>query len=171
MITRARKGEFGGLRYFSSTFSQNIREEKFARPQRLLGWLDPVHEHLSSQRGAQPFGGEPIEVLAVGTKTPSRDLNFHETMAVTRRFPDKRLAQFTASYATAPSKSCALVGRIAIILASPCFGFSHMEITEEAETEHSIDPVGHSATRRNTFPIASSSTASRRPKASKGCST
>ncbi|KAB0676194.1 Gfo/Idh/MocA family protein [Aureimonas leprariae] len=147
MITRARNGDFGELRYFSSTFSQNI-SEKNSRGHNGY-WGGPVPD-----MGAYPlnavrnlFGQEPTEVHAVGTKTPGRGFNFHDTVAVTLRFEGERVAQFTVSYATAPSESFALVGDKASIHASPCFGFgpkvgiSYVEKTGDAEKEHSFYPV------------------------------
>ena len=93
------------------------------------------------------FGQEPIAVHAVGTKTPERGFNFHDTVAVTLRFPSERLAQFTVSYATASSEFFELVGTKASINASPSFmfgpktGIAYVETTAEGSKKHSFDPV------------------------------
>ncbi|ALN73047.1 Gfo/Idh/MocA family protein [Aureimonas sp. AU20] len=147
MITRARKGEFGELRSFVSTFTQNIREENSRGHNGY--WCGPVPDMgtypLNAVRNL--FGLEPIAVHAVGTKTPSRGFNFHDTVAVTLLFPGDRVGQFTVSYATAPSESFDLVGRTASIHASPCFmfgpstGIAYVEKTDAGETKHKFDPV------------------------------
>ncbi|MBB3938181.1 Gfo/Idh/MocA family protein [Aureimonas phyllosphaerae] len=147
MITRARKGEFGELRYFTSTFAQNVREENSRGHNGYWGGPVPDMGTYPLNAVRNLFGEEPISVHAVGTKTPSRGFNFHDTVAVTLRFPGERLAQFTVSYATAPSESFTLVGRNASIHASPCFmfgpkvGIAYVEKTEDGETEHRFDPV------------------------------
>jgi glucose-fructose oxidoreductase len=147
MITRARGNEFGELRSFVSTFTQNVAE---ANSRGHNGyWGGPVPDMgtypLNAVRNL--FGEEPISVQAVGTKTPGRGFNFHDTVAVTLRFPGERVAQFTVSYATAPSESFDLVGTKASIHASPCFmfgpkiGITYVEKTSEGSKEHGFDPV------------------------------
>jgi predicted dehydrogenase len=147
MITRARNGEFGELRSFMSTFAQDVSE---ANSRGHNGyWGGPVPDMgtypLNAVRNL--FGEEPIAVHAVGTKTPDRGFNFHDTVAVTLRFPNERVAQFTVSYATASSEGFNLIGTKASIYASPCFNFgaktsiAYVERTDEGEKKHSFDPV------------------------------
>lgn len=45
------------------------------------------------------FAAEPLEVHAMGVRTPGRGFDFDDTVAVTLRFPGQRLAQFTISCA------------------------------------------------------------------------
>jgi glucose-fructose oxidoreductase len=147
MITRARGNEFGELRSFSSVFAQNVAE---ANSRGHNGyWGGPVPDMgtypLNAVRNL--FGQEPISVHAVGTKTPDRGFNFHDTVAVTLRFPDERVGQFTVSYATASSEFFELVGTKASINASPCFmfgpkvGITYVEKTGDGSKTHSFDPV------------------------------
>lgn len=147
MVTRARNNEFGELRSFVSTFAQNVKE---ANSRGHNGyWGGPVPDMgtypLNAVRNL--FGQEPVSVHAVGTKTPERGFNFHDTVAVTLRFPGERVAQFTVSYATASSEAFHLVGTKASIHASPCFmfgakvGIAYVETTSEGSREHSFDPV------------------------------
>ncbi len=95
------------------------------------------------------FGEEPISVHAVGTKAPDRGFDFHDTVAVTLRFPGEKTAQFTVSYATAAAESFTLVGTKATIYATPCFmfgpklGITYVEKTEDGEKTHTFDPVDH----------------------------
>ncbi len=147
MITRARDGAFGDLRSFASVFAQNVAE---ANSRGHNGyWGGPVPDMgtypLNAVRNL--FGLEPIAVHAVGTKTPGRGFNFHDTVAVTLRFPGERVAQFTVSYATASSEFFELVGTEASIRASPAFmfgpkiGITYVEKTSDGSKEHSFDPV------------------------------
>jgi predicted dehydrogenase len=86
-------------------------------------------------------------VYAVGTKSPDRSFNFHDTVAVTLRFPGERVAQFIVSYATASSEFFELVGTKASIHASPCFmfgpkvGIKYVERSSEGSKTHSFDAV------------------------------
>jgi predicted dehydrogenase len=147
MITRAREGAFGELRCFVAGFAQNVAE---ANSRGHNGyWGGPVPDMgtypLNAVRNL--FGQEPISVHAVGVKTPGRGFNFHDTVAVTLRFPEERLAQFTCSYATAPVEFFDLVGSKASIHASPCFmfgpkiGITYVEKTSGGSKPHSFDPV------------------------------
>lgn len=147
MITRARRGDFGELRSFVSTFTQDVSEENSRGHNGY--WGGPVADMgtypLNAVRNL--FGMEPIAVHAVGTKTPERGFNFHDTVAVTLLFPGERTAQFTVSYATAASEGFDLVGTKASIHASPCFmfgpstGIAYVEKTSEGSKQHKFDPV------------------------------
>jgi glucose-fructose oxidoreductase len=147
MISRARGNEFGTLRSFTSVFAQNVAE---ANSRGHNGyWGGPVPDMgtypLNAVRNL--FGQEPIAVHAIGSKTPDRGFNFHDTVAVTLRFPEERLAQFTVSYATASAEYFDLVGTTASIHASPAFmfgpkvGIRYVETTEAGSKEHAFDPV------------------------------
>lgn len=147
MITRARAGEFGELRTFTSSFAQNVNEAN-SRGQHGY-WGGPVPDMgvypLNAVRHL--FGAEPIAVHAVGTKAPGRHFDFHDTVAVTLRFPHQRVAQFTASFTTAPAEGFTLSGTKATIHAAPCFMFgpaaaiAYTETTETGSRTHSFDPV------------------------------
>ena len=147
MITRARANAFGDLRSFVSVFAQNVAE---ANSRGHNGyWGGPVPDMgtypLNAVRNL--FGQEPIAVHAIGTKTPDRGFNFHDTVAVTLRFPGERVAQFTVSYATASAEFFELVGTTASIHASPAFMFgpktaiTYVEKTEAGSKTHRFDPV------------------------------
>jgi predicted dehydrogenase len=123
------------------------------------------------------FGQEPIAVHAVGTKTPDRGFNFHDTVAVTLRFPEERIAQFTVSYATASSEFFELVGTKASVHASPSFmfgpkvGIAYVEKTSAGSKEHSFDPVEQFGNETQYFRNAFSTTFSPKLMARKACST
>jgi glucose-fructose oxidoreductase len=147
MVTRAQTGDFGDLRFFTATFSQNVAEENSRGHNGY--WGGPVPDMVTYPLNAvrNLFGLEPISVRAVGVKTAGRGFNFHDTVAVTLQFPGDRLAQFTVSYATAPVERFTLVGTKATIDASPCFmfgpkiGISYVETTAEGSKTHRFDPV------------------------------
>jgi glucose-fructose oxidoreductase len=148
MFTRARNNEFGELRAFTSTFTQNVAE---ANSRGHNGyWGGPVPDMgtypLNAVRNL--FGEEPIAVHAIGTKTSARGFNFHDTVAVTLRFASERTAQFTVSYATASAESFKLIGTKATLHASPCFMFgpdvaiSYTEnLADGTSKTHKFDPV------------------------------
>ena len=57
------------------------------------------------------FGLEPIEVTAIGFKTPDEFFKMeHDTISVTLRFPGDRMAQFVVGYASRPSEGYKIVG-------------------------------------------------------------
>jgi glucose-fructose oxidoreductase len=147
MITRARNGDFGELRSFVSTFAQNVREDNSRGHNGYWGGPVPDMGTYPLNAVRNLFGAEPIAVHAIGTKTPDRGFNFHDTVAVTLRFPGERTAQFTVSYATAASEGFELIGTEASIHASPCFmfgpdtGIAYVEKTSDGEKKHEFDPV------------------------------
>ncbi|WCT72230.1 Gfo/Idh/MocA family oxidoreductase [Sphingomonas naphthae] len=147
MVTRARRGDFGDLRFFSATFAQNVAEENSRGHNGYWGGPVPDMGTYPLNAVRNLFGLEPTSVHAIGTKTAGRRFNFHDTVAVTLQFPGDRLAQFTVSYATAPAERFTLVGTKATIDASPCFmfgpkiGISYVETTADGSETHSFDPV------------------------------
>ncbi|MER5171262.1 Gfo/Idh/MocA family protein [Thioclava kandeliae] len=147
MFTRARRGDFGKLMSFTSTFTQQVAE---ANSRGHNGyWAGPVPDMgtypLNALRNL--FGEEPVSVYAIGTRDPDRGFNFDDTVAVTLGFSGNRVAQFTCSYATEKSESFTLVGTKASIHATPCFmfgpevGISYTETRADGVTEHAFDPV------------------------------
>ena len=147
MITRARANEFGELRAFSSIFAQNVAEANSRGHNGYWGGPVPDMGTYPLNEVRNLFGQEPIAVHATGTRTPERGFNFHDTVAVTLRFPGERMAQFTVSYATASSEFFEFVGTKASVHASPCFmfgpkiGITYVEKTSDGSKTHSFDPV------------------------------
>ncbi|CAF0852447.1 unnamed protein product [Adineta steineri] len=125
VIDRVRKGDFGDPRIFSSVFTQSLKAENHRAKQ---GYdAGPVPD-----MGAYPinavrniFGLEPIEVTAVGFKTPGCEYlkMEHDTINATLRFPGDRVAQFTVSYATAATEGYKVVGTKGEIEVNPSYGF------------------------------------------------
>ncbi|WP_159757087.1 Gfo/Idh/MocA family protein [Sphingomonas sp. 8AM] len=124
-IRRIRAGELGELIAFTACFTQMV---------------DPANHRASNgieagplfDMGAYPinairylFGAEPIEVVsAVGTRHAAAGLgDFDDTIAVTLRLPDDRLAQFTVSYYANNVDTLTIAGTKGSITMNPAFGF------------------------------------------------
>ena len=149
-INRIRAGEFGEVHLFASTFSQLV---------------DPGNHRVTNGELAGPvfdmgpypvnaaryiFEDEPIEVVsAVGTKHPDSSFpqDFFDTVAVTLRFPNSRLAQFNLSYFGNPSDSLIAVGTKGTIELHPAYtfgkGLDQTIVIGEKKEEHSFKNTDH----------------------------
>ncbi len=125
-IEQVRSGKIGQVHTFSSTFAQPI---------------DPSNHRAHSGLGAGPvldmgpypinaaryiFSDEPTEVVsAIGVIHPDTgfDQDFADTVAVTLKFPNARLAQFNLSYYGGPHDSFTVVGTKGSITLEPCYAF------------------------------------------------
>lgn len=123
MIERVQAGEFGDPRLFTSTFTQTVKASNHRTEHGFAA--GPVSDMgpypLNMVR--QLFGDEPIEVSAVGITTPGSKMSTPDTVTVSLRFPQERLAQFTVSYSLPSSERFQLLGSEGQIDAKPCFGF------------------------------------------------
>ncbi|MGM3425174.1 Gfo/Idh/MocA family protein [Pseudomonas benzopyrenica] len=140
MIERVRRGEIGDPRLFTSTFTQPVDTANHRAQSGF--WAGPVTDMgpypLNAVRSL--FADEPIEVSAVGVRTPGRDVTTWDAVTVTLRFPEERLASFTVSFSGPNTERFQLVGRKGEIEASPCFGFGEgvaigYRLTVDGETE------------------------------------
>ena len=99
-IDLVRSGKLGDVHLFTSAFSQMVDPANHrAKNGDLAGpVLDLGPYPVNAARYI--FGAEPEEVVsAVGTRHPEAGLgDFDDTVAVTLRFPGRRLAQFVLSY-------------------------------------------------------------------------
>ncbi|WP_110685027.1 Gfo/Idh/MocA family protein [Salinicola aestuarinus] len=147
LFTRARRGDFGTLRAFSASFSQNVDERNSRGHNGYWGGPVPDMGAYPLNEARQLFAAEPIAVQAIGTQDPTRGFDFHDTVAVTLLFPENRTAQFTVSYATAAIETFSLIGTQATVHASPCFGFgpelelTYVVDTGEARQTYRFEPV------------------------------
>ena len=91
-------GTLGRVWLFTSTFTQLVSKANH-RANRGF-WAGPVPDMgpypINAARNL--FRAEPIEVMAVGVSHPHLGFDFHDTVAITLRFPGERLAQFTVAY-------------------------------------------------------------------------
>jgi glucose-fructose oxidoreductase len=98
-VELARSGDIGEPRIFSSTFTQQVREDNVrTQPRRGSGPIYDVGVYCINA-ARYIFRAEPVEVSAM--RFASRDPRFRaidEAISVTMRFPNERVAQFTCSF-------------------------------------------------------------------------
>ncbi len=149
-IDRIRSGKLGEVHLFASTFSQlvdpgnhRVKNGELAGPVFDMGPY-PVNA------ARYIFEDEPTEVVsAIGTKHPQSGFpqDFYDTVAVTLRFPNDRLAQFNLSYFGNPSNSLIAVGTEGTLELDPAYTFGKglvqtITIGEKKE-EHSFKNTDH----------------------------
>lgn len=120
LAERVARGDVGETRSFTSVFTHGINEDNHRGHSGF--WGGPVPDF-----GAYPlnlvrhlFRAEPVRVHALGTRQDDRDFNFRDTVGVTLRFPDDRIAQYTLSYAAGDVDSFTLVGSRGSITSDSC---------------------------------------------------
>ncbi|CAJ0720349.1 Glucose--fructose oxidoreductase [Ralstonia edaphis] len=122
-IELVRAGKLGRIRAFSAVFSQSVAPSNHRANHGY--WAGPV-----SDMGVYPinavrnlFGEEPIEVSACGVRDPDLPFNFDDTVSVTLRFADHRVAQFVVSYSGASIDQYRILGTKGDLEVSPGFMF------------------------------------------------
>lgn len=149
LVTRCRNGDFGTLLGFSSVFGQDVPQSNH----RARGgyWSGPVPDLGNYPINAvrHLFGAEPVEVTAVGTRTPGRDFNFDDTVSVVLRFADGQIADFMVSYACAPVEGLTLFGSKGSVKVDPCYTFgpsvaiTYTTLIDGKKDRQSYGPVEH----------------------------
>ncbi len=124
-IDRIRKGELGDLIAFTSCFAQMLDPTNHRADHGIEA--GPLFDMAPYQINAARylFGAEPIEVLsATAIRHEQAGLgDLDDTMAVTLRFPDNALAQFTVSYYANGINNLTIAGTRGSILLNPSFTF------------------------------------------------
>jgi predicted dehydrogenase len=125
-IAKIRSGILGDVHLFNSSFSQIVDLTNHrAHSGELAGpVLDMGPYPVNAARYI--FSDEPIEVAsAIGTKHPESgfDQTFADTVAVTLRFSNERLAQFSMSYFGNPVSSLIAIGTKGSIQLDPAYTF------------------------------------------------
>lgn len=122
-IELVRGGKLGRIRAFSAVFSQSVAPSNHRANHGY--WAGPV-----SDMGVYPinavrnlFGEEPIEVSACGVRDPDLPFNFDDTVSVTLRFAEHRVAQFVVSYSGASIDQYRILGTKGDLEVSPGFMF------------------------------------------------
>jgi len=152
VIDRVRKGDLGDLRVFDSVFTQMVKPENHRAKSGFDSGPIPDMGPYPINAVRNIFGEEPIEVFAMGFKTPNSKLELeHDTITVTLRFPSDRVGQFTVGYAQESSEHYRVVGTKGDIFVSPCFMFgsgvkigykAKIEGKEEVKTFAEVDHFG-----------------------------
>jgi predicted dehydrogenase len=125
LIEKIRGGELGTVHLFSSVFAQLLDPENHrAKSGDLAGpVLDMGPYPVNAARYI--FSAEPTEVVsAIGTRHAESGLgDFDHSVAVTLRFPDNRIAQFTLSYYGNTIDSYTVVGTKGNVVMSPGYTY------------------------------------------------
>lgn len=137
-IELVRSGKLGRIRAFSAMFSQSVAPSNHRANHGY--WAGPV-----SDMGVYPinavrnlFGEEPVEVSATGVRHPDLPFNFDDTVSVTLRFADHRVAQFVVSYSGANVDQYRILGTKGDLEVSPGFIFGvglRLRLTLDGKTE------------------------------------
>jgi predicted dehydrogenase len=137
-VELARGGEIGEPRMFSSVFSMQVRGGNVrTQPRRGAGPLYDIGIYcLNAARYL--FRTEPIEVIAM--KLCGRDPRFaavDEAFAVTLRFPQDRVAQFTCSFGAHDRAHYQVVGTEGFLTLDNAYEYA-AEMTLHVEGKHGI---------------------------------
>lgn len=143
-VELARSGRLGEPRFFSSTFSFQVKEENI-RVQRATGggalWDIGVY---CVNAARYLFQDEPIEVSCfTASSSDKRFREVEEQASALLRFPRERLAQFTVSFGAHSTSSYELVGSDGVLRVEPAY-------TYVGELRHTLRVKGRERTR--TFP-------------------
>jgi predicted dehydrogenase len=124
ILERVRRGDLGDPRIFSSVFTQALKEENHRGQNGFEAGPIPDMGPYPINAVRNLFGDEPTEVQAVGFKTPGKQFTLeYDTISVTLRFPQERIAQFVVGYAAVGHESYRVVGTKGDIDVSPCYLF------------------------------------------------
>ena len=123
LLKRIRSGELGEVHLFSCAFAQVLdpRNHRNLNGDLAGPIMDMGPYPINAARSI--FGSEPTHVVsAVGTRHPGSELgDFDDSVAVTLRFPEGKLAQFFISYYGNAIDSYAVVGSKGSIQMNPAF--------------------------------------------------
>ncbi len=149
-IDTIRAGDLGEIVAFTSTFAQMLSPENHrATNGELAG---PVFDMGPYPVNAARyiFEAEPTEVVsAVGSRHPQAGFtgDFHDTVAVTLRFPGGRLAQFVVSYFANVVNAYTVVGTKGSLEANPGYMYGmpleHTKTIGETKTHHAFKSTDH----------------------------
>jgi predicted dehydrogenase len=118
-------GKIGEPRFFSSTFSMQVKPDNIRLDDGLGG--GPVYDIgiYCINAARYLFRAEPVEVCAFAASSDDRRFRaVPEMVAAVLRFPDARLAQFTCSFGAADTSAYTVVGTRGSLCVDPAFEFS-----------------------------------------------
>ena len=133
-IDRVRKGEIGTIRFFNSSFSQQIHRQNHRAKHGF--WAGPVPDMgpYTINAARNLFGAEPFEVYATGVTTDPERFTMEDTVAVTLKFPAERVAAFVLSYSGGDVDDYRIVGSKGSIFADPAY-----QVGTAIELETTVD--------------------------------
>lgn len=132
-LEAVREGKIGEPRIFSSVFTQQVSAENSRTV--ATNWAGPLPDMgpYPINAARQLFEAEPTEVFAFSASLKeTRFAEIEEMVAVTMKFPNERLAQFTVSYGANPMSQYRVVGTEGDLEVSP--GYSIPEPLEHTLT-------------------------------------
>ena len=142
-VELARGGEIGAPRVFSSVFSMQVREDNIrTQPRRGAGPIYDIGIYCVNA-ARYLFRAEPLEVCAM--KLAGHDHRFssvEEAFAVTMRFPEERVAQFTCSFGAHDRAHYQVIGTEGYLLLDNAYEYA---------TEMRLEVVGKGGTKSRTF--------------------
>ena len=152
-IETVRSGKLGTLRFFNSSFSQQVSGQNHRAKHGF--WAGPVPDMgpYTINQARMLFGAEPIAVTATGVCTdPERfvDVNgkpFDDTVAVTLKFPAERVAAFALSYSGGDVDEFRVVGNKGDLFSKPAYqvgmAMKHIVTVEKKESTESFAKTDH----------------------------
>ena len=146
-IERVRNHEIGTVRFFNSSFSQQVSGQNHRAKSGF--WAGPVPDMgpypLNMVRNL--FGAEPIEVTANGVCTDDERFTTEDTVSVTLKFPDQRMASFTCTYSGGDVDEYRIVGSKGDLHSSPAYqvgvGIKHELTVEGKKSTESFKITDH----------------------------
>jgi predicted dehydrogenase len=143
LIGKIRDGELGEVNLFNSTFIQMVDPQNHRAKNGVEA--GPIFDMgpYPVNAARYVFGAEPTEVVsAIGTRHPQAGLgDFDDTVAVTLRFPEGRIAQFMLSYYGNTLDSYVVAGTKGSVQMNP--GYMYGQPLEQMVT------IGQSKTTKN----------------------
>ena len=148
VIDLIRSGKIGTARSFSSTFAQKLAPDnhRAAHGTKAGPLLDMGPYPLNAVRNL--FGAEPTEAFAIAARHLDSQLGqLDDTIAVTLRFPNERVAQFTVSYVANTIDTYTVTGTDGSVTVEPAFMFGkplqYKLKVHETETTESFKNTDH----------------------------
>ena len=146
-IERVREGEIGTVRFFNSSFSQQVSGQNHRAKHGF--WAGPVADMgpypLNMVRNL--FGAEPIEVTASGVCTDDDRFTMEDTVSVTLKFPKERMASFTLSYSGGDVDEYRIVGSKGDLYSNPAYqvatAIEHELTVEKKKNRESFKTTDH----------------------------
>ncbi len=152
-IERVRAGEIGTVRFFNSSFAQQISGQNHRAKHGF--WAGPVPDMgpypINAVRNL--FGAEPVEVFATGVCTdPARFVGtdgkpFDDTVSVTLKFEAERMAAFTLTYNGGDVDDYRIVGNKGDLFSEPAYqvnqAIAHVLTVDKKKHSESFKATDH----------------------------
>ena len=142
-----RSHKLGKVRFFNSSFSQQVSGQNHRAKHGF--WAGPVTDMgpypLNAVRNL--FGAEPVEVFATGVISDPQRFAFEDTVSVTLKFEDARMATFTVSYTGGDVDDYRVVGEFGDIFVQPAYQvgtkIEYIATVQKARTHESFPKTDH----------------------------